>query len=635
MRGNVIACLFCILLLPGVPRSLRAQGTAFTYQGQLRDGGSPAGGNYDLTFTLYNPATLLLAAGPITNSSVIVTNGLFTTLLNFGSGVFTGTNYMLQIGVRTNGGTTFTALSPRQPLTPAPYAIFANTASNLSGTLPSAQLSGPVPSAQISGNYASAVAFNNGANSFIGGFSGNGSSLSNLNASQLTGGTVADQRLSANVPLLNGNQTFSGANIFSGPANSFHGSFFGNGLVGWIPTNGTSVQAVSDAGYLLQNSQLVTVTLPPSPNVGDIVRISGAGSGGWKTAQSASQSIVGNFSSYSNSYWTASSQKSDYWQSVAMSADGGKIVASTLAKYIFMYSGGYWSSLPSNLPGAAGVAMSADGYQVVAVVGGSSGSIYLYTNSASAWVQPVGAPTGSFEAVASSADGSHLVAGSTNLVSGVIYVSTNYGATWTPTASGQRWVSVATSASGTKMVAAAYGNYIYYSTNSGASWTPNTFGSASWTAVASSADGSRLAAANGSGYIYTSTDSGVTWSQSGAPAANWSSLTSSADGEKLAATIGGGGIYFSSNAGATWTQQAGAPAQNWDAIASSADGTRLAASVYNIGVGIYLSQASTQVSSATGTNGFISGGPGTAVELQYIGNGQFMPVSSAGTLWAH
>jgi hypothetical protein len=36
-----------------------------------------------------------------------------------------------------------------------------------------------------------------------------------------------------------------------------------------------------------------------------------------------------------------------------------------------------------------------------------------------------------------------------------------------------------------------------------------------------------------------------------------------------------------------------------------------------------------------GTNGYITGGQGTAVELQYIGNNQFMPVSSAGTIWAH
>ena len=77
--------------------------------------------------------------------------------------------------------------------------------------------------------------------------------------------------------------------------NSFSGSFFGNGLVGWIVVTGNTVQASVDHGYLLTNSQLVTVTLPASANPGDIVRIACAGAGGWQLAQNAGQSILGNF----------------------------------------------------------------------------------------------------------------------------------------------------------------------------------------------------------------------------------------------------------------------------------------------------------------------------------------------------
>jgi trimeric autotransporter adhesin len=54
-----------------------------------------------------------------------VTNGLFTVTLDFGSGVFDGSARWLDIAVRTNGGTTFTALAPRQALTPTPYALHA------------------------------------------------------------------------------------------------------------------------------------------------------------------------------------------------------------------------------------------------------------------------------------------------------------------------------------------------------------------------------------------------------------------------------------------------------------------------------------------------------------------------------
>jgi hypothetical protein len=49
----------------------RAQGTAFTYQGQLNSGGNPANGSFDLTFTLFNTnATGVAIAGPVTNSNL-------------------------------------------------------------------------------------------------------------------------------------------------------------------------------------------------------------------------------------------------------------------------------------------------------------------------------------------------------------------------------------------------------------------------------------------------------------------------------------------------------------------------------------------------------------------------------------
>jgi 3-isopropylmalate/(R)-2-methylmalate dehydratase small subunit len=64
-----------------------------------------------------------------------VTNGLFTVTLDFGAGVFTGASRWLEIGVRTNGGASFTVLSPRQPLTPTPYALYAPSA----GTATTAQ----------------------------------------------------------------------------------------------------------------------------------------------------------------------------------------------------------------------------------------------------------------------------------------------------------------------------------------------------------------------------------------------------------------------------------------------------------------------------------------------------------------
>ena len=112
-----------------------AQGTAFTYSGQLQNNGSPASGTYNLTFTLFNTNISAVAiAGPVTNNAVFITNGLFTVLIDFGPGVFTGETNWLQIGVETNGVSSFTTLSPRQQLTPVPYAIYAENAGIVSAS---------------------------------------------------------------------------------------------------------------------------------------------------------------------------------------------------------------------------------------------------------------------------------------------------------------------------------------------------------------------------------------------------------------------------------------------------------------------------------------------------------------------
>ena len=118
-------------LLAGVglrPSTARAQGTAFSYQGHLNVGATPANGLYDLRFSIWNAATSgAITAGPLTNAATLVSNGLFTVTLDFGAGVFGGENCWLGMGVRSNGsGPSFTTLSPRQPLTATPYAILAS-----------------------------------------------------------------------------------------------------------------------------------------------------------------------------------------------------------------------------------------------------------------------------------------------------------------------------------------------------------------------------------------------------------------------------------------------------------------------------------------------------------------------------
>ncbi len=128
-----------------------AQGTAFTYQGQLSNNGLPANGMYDFSFKLATSGSGAVDVGnPFLTNGVPVTNGLFITTIDFGANIFTGSNYWLQVDVRTNNGPSYVTLSPLQAVTPTPYAIMADSASNLLGALPASQLSGAFP-AQLTG----------------------------------------------------------------------------------------------------------------------------------------------------------------------------------------------------------------------------------------------------------------------------------------------------------------------------------------------------------------------------------------------------------------------------------------------------------------------------------------------------
>lgn len=410
-------------------------------------------------------------------------------------------------------------------------------------------------------------------------------------------------------------------------ATTFSG--MGSGLTGvpgalpWNVVAGTTQLALPNQGYVLTNAAEVSVTLPATPAVGDIVRLSGAGAGGWKILPNAAQSIITvNLSSPPGLLWSPQESARD-WSAVASSGNGTKRVATVDGGQIYVSSdsGRNWTARDSNRAWGD-VASSSDGTRLAAVV--NAGRVYVSSDSGTTWTAREN--NRNWQSVAVSADGTRLVAVAT---AELIYLSSDSGASWTTAATARAWKAVASSADGNKLVAAVDGGFLFTSTDSGATWTQRGI-SASWQDVTSSADGSKLAAVAGGGRIYVSTDSGVTWTPQEA-SRNWSCVTSSATGDTLVAGVTGGQLYVSHDSGLTWTARE--VNRLWTGVACSADGARLLSAAE--AQSLFASELGEGPPSTTVTTGVLRGLRASAVELQYIGNDQFMPLSSIGTLIAY
>src|SRR2546429_7950056 len=98
-----------------------AQTSAFTYQGRLTDGGTPANGNYDLQFALWDSLSGGSQIGATQNfSNMSVNSGVFSVTLDFGANAFPGANRFLETSARLSGASAFILLTPRQYPTATP-----------------------------------------------------------------------------------------------------------------------------------------------------------------------------------------------------------------------------------------------------------------------------------------------------------------------------------------------------------------------------------------------------------------------------------------------------------------------------------------------------------------------------------
>jgi hypothetical protein len=616
MKSRALVILLGVAAFAGFifPGKIQGQGSAFTYQGRLQTNGVPLTGNFDMQFKLHPAASGTNQVGvTLTNAPVAVANGLFLVTLDFSAAPFTGASLWLEIGVRANGSTNaYDILSPTQLLTPTPYAIHAASATTATTAANATTFFGTLNDEQLSTN----VAFLNGTNIFSGKVT-----LSNPNnviSGNLGGIFIGTGTLTGNlIGTASGTFSGNGAALTNVNVTNIVGIVAAN--QNWQLLQGTSQQAASGNSYLATNAQLDTLNLPTSPNVGEVFRFSGSGVNGWRLSQNANQAILTGVLGLpsAKNWFVQSSSPSTTWRSLASSTDGTKLIGAAFNGFLYTSTnaGQSWVQRASSQPWIS-VVSSADGTKLAAAqnnsfIAVSFDSGVTWTNHASS--QPWASITGS-------ADGTKYAAVANN---GSIWTSTDGGLTWTQRATSQPWIGIAGSADGTKLAAAINNGQIWTSANSGLTWvvSSNSF-SKPYSAIASSSDGTRLVAVANNDFIYTSGDFGNSWIQR-ATSQPWFNVASSGDGATLVAVINNGLIYNSFDRGLTWTSRT-TGSQPWNAVCVSIDGTRSMA-------GINGGQIWTSVSATTtGSTGYLQGNQYSNVELQYIGAGQWMPLSFAG-----
>ncbi len=218
---------------------------------------------------------------PIAAVGVGVTNGLFSVVLGdttiatmtaISASLFTQPNLQLRIWFN-DGVNGSAALSPVQNLTPAPYAIIAQSASSLVGTLPVTQLSGAVGNGQLAN---SSITVNAGTGLSGGGAAalGGSTTLNNAGVLSVTGNaditastvggavTLGDTATSANIANTIVKRDSSG-NFSAGAitGSSFNGN--GAGLAALNAsqlTSGTVPSAQLPAAVVTNNASGVSLT---------------------------------------------------------------------------------------------------------------------------------------------------------------------------------------------------------------------------------------------------------------------------------------------------------------------------------------------------------------------------------------
>jgi len=255
----------------------------------------------------------------------------------------------------------------------------------------------------------------------------------------------------------------------------------------------------------------------------------------------------------------ASSTKRNY-KACAMSSDGSRIIVAKSTGRIH-YSGDRGANWVELQPlGSANkawssLAMSADGGVIVAAKSGLlDGLLYMSKDGGSTWneVQPTGYEKENWNAVAISDNGKIIVAG---VYEESTYLSTDGGDTWSqcPDDNGRNWVKSAMSADGSKILLASTSR-LYLSKNTGSTWqevTPAGNDTYEWRVASMSNDGMKIIVGiselEGNGRLYYSLNGGNTWQETqpvGDENKRWEAGCINGDGSTIVVGVNGGNIYL-------------------------------------------------------------------------------------------
>jgi hypothetical protein len=401
--------------------------------------------------------------------------------------------------------------------------------------------------------------------------------------------------------------------------------------VTWIEVTGTSAQALPNTGYMADNAAQVTITLPAQPAVGDLVEVSGPGSGGWKIAQNAGQQIYTGFESV---LWTPVGPTQSMSGLLAASSSGIQLAAAASAGPIYISADGgtTWIARNSSSTSWAALAMSADGtHLLAAAASGATTQLQVSSDSGVTWTAQ--GPSLYWSSLGVSPDGVDMIAEGDSGSGYVLYTSSNSGLTWAPqTTNLANLILMSVDwPSQTQLIALGYTSYaaagIYISPDGGATWRvaePSGEGIYDlWNHVVATSNGTRIYAIAQPEGLASSTDSGATWTMNQSTA--WTQFATSADGTVLLASAGSTLLSLSTDSGQYWIQF-GAGGQTFSSFIVAGDDQKIVGAV-NQG-SLYALSALT----STGTAGSVAGNQYQSATLQYFGNGLFSLIDNEGQL---